>query len=284
MMTNSPRSTYVAVGQAEIHVAEWGDPANVPLVMWHGLARTGRDFDEVAAALSDRWFVVCPDTLGRGQSSWAEDPTVGYSYKSYGDHALAVLDHFGIGEFAWVGTSMGGLLGVTLAAARLKNRITHLVVNDVGPWIPEEATGRIAAYVGNPPVFDTIAELEGWLRANYKPFGANSDSFWRRMAETSARRMDNGRITVHYDPAIVSQFTHHRSDLDCWPQWDQVSATTLLLRGEHSDVLPGEVAAQMRARGPKPAFREFPGVGHAPTLATDDETLLLRQFLLGELD
>ncbi len=275
----SRRSTYIASGQHELHVSEWGNPENPPLVMWHGLARTGRDFDEAAADLSSDYFVLCPDTLGRGLSSWARDVSVDYSYAAYGSHALAILGHYGLGAVKWIGTSMGGMLGVTLAANLLKGRITHLVVNDVGPWIPTEATSRIGSYVGSPPSFHTITELEQWLRKNYEPFGKNSDAFWRRMADTSARRSDDGKITTHYDPQIVTQFSVHKSDLDCWPYWDVVQAETLLLRGEYSDVLPGSVAAEMTQRGPKPRLVECPDCGHAPTLTTTTELSILREFL-----
>ncbi len=275
----SRRSVYVKCDQHELHVSQWGDPKNPALVMWHGLARTGRDFDEAAIALSDRYFVICPDTLGRGLSSWARDASVDYSYASYGKHAMAILDHYDLEKIRWIGTSMGGLIGVTMAAGLLKDRITHLVVNDIGPWIPEEATGRISSYVGNQPVFDHMSELETWLRTNYAPFGDNSDAFWRRMTDTSARRTDDGRITVHYDARIVSQFTVHRADLDRWPEWDAVSIPTLLLRGESSDVLPRSVADEMTARGPKPKLFEFAGCGHAPTMTTDAELSILRDFL-----
>ncbi len=274
-----PRSTYVACGPHELHVTEWGDPSKPPLVMWHGLARTGRDFDEAALALADSYFVICPDTLGRGLSSWARDVATDYSYAAFGDHAEAILDRYGVSTLRWVGTSMGGLLGVTLAAGRLKGRISHLVVNDIGPSIPAEASGRIAAYVGSPPVFDTMTELEGWLRTSYEPFGDNPASFWRRMTDTSGRRNDAGKVTVHYDPQIVTMFTLHKSDLDCWPEWDAVEAPTLLLRGETSDVLPRAVADEMRARGPKPQFEELAGYGHAPTLVSAREQQLLRTFL-----
>lgn len=275
----APRSSYVQAAGFEMHVTEWGDPANPPLVMWHGLARTGRDFDEAATALADSYFVICPDTLGRGLSSWARDYRTDYSYTTFGDTALGILDHYGIGELRWVGTSMGGLIGVTLAAGRLKGRITHLVINDIGPDIPEAGTGRIASYVGNPPFYDTVAELEAWLRTNYAPFGPNTDAFWRRMADTSMRRTDDGQVTVHYDPNIVSQFTYHKADLDVWDAYDAVSARVLLLRGEESDVLPAHVAARMVERGPRPRLVEFPGVGHAPTLASNAEIALLREFL-----
>ncbi|MGN6471426.1 MAG: alpha/beta fold hydrolase [Rhizobiaceae bacterium] len=273
------RSTYVPAAGFEMHVTEWGDPQNPPLIMWHGLARTGRDFDEAAEALSDTYFVLCPDTLGRGLSSWAKDPAVDYSYDVFGDTAIAMLDHYDIGDVRWIGTSMGGLIGVTLAGGRLKGRITHLAINDIGPEVPREGTGRIASYVGNPPVYDTLSELEGWLRKNYAPFGENTPEFWRRMTDTSCRRTDDGRVTVHYDPKIVMQLTHQKADLDLWPAYDAIIAKTLLVRGESSDVLPQRVADEMRRRGPKPELHVVRGCGHAPTLASAGEIALLRTFL-----
>jgi len=274
-----PRSTYVPVNGFEIHVSEWGDPAKPALIMWHGLARTGRDFDEAAQALSDSYFVLCPDTLGRGLSSWAAKPEVDYSHRTYGEIALALLDRFAIERLRWVGTSMGGMIGVRVASTVLKDRITHLVINDVGPDIPQQGTGRIVSYVGNPPVLDTVAEFEAWLRRNYAPFGANTDAFWRRMADTSARRTDKGKVTVHYDPAIATQFTHHRADLDLWDAYDAIGAKTLLIRGASSDVLSVEIAEKMRGRGPRPRLVEIEGCGHAPTLASAEQIGLLRDFL-----
>jgi len=276
-----PRSTYVQAAGFELHVTEWGERANPPVVMWHGLARTGRDFDEAAAALSDTYFVICPDTIGRGLSSWGKRPEIDYSYKVFGDTALGVLDHYGIDTMRWIGTSMGGLIGVTLAAHALKGRISHLVINDIGPDIPAEGTGRIVDYVGNPPVCDTVDELEAWLRLNYAPFGNNTDAFWRRMADTSVRRTDDGRVTVHYDPAIVSQFTHHKADLDVWDKYDAIEAQTLLIRGERSDVLSAGVAGEMTARGPRPRLVTIAGCGHAPTLADAGQIDLVRNFLAG---
>lgn len=274
-----PRSTYLDAAGYEMHVTEWGNPANEALVMWHGLARTGRDFDEAAEALADRFFVICPDTLGRGLSNWARNGAADYSFETYGAMALAMLDHYGIGSTRWVGTSMGGLLGITLASDALKGRITHLVVNDVGPDIPLEGARRIAEYVGNPPSFETIGEFETWLRKTYAPFGSNSDAFWRRMADTSARRTEHGRVTVHYDPRIVSMFDGNKADLDVWDLYDAVTARTLLIRGERSDVLPLDVAEKMSRRGPRPNLVAIPGCGHAPTLANEPQIRLLREFL-----
>lgn len=273
------RSAFIDVAGTEMHVSEWGDPANPPLVMWHGLARTGRDFDEAAAALSDTYFVLCPDTIGRGLSGWAADRERGYGFAAYGDAALAMLDHYGAAEIRWVGTSMGGLIGVTLAAGRLMGRIVRLVVNDIGPEVAPDGLGRIVDYVGHPPVFETIREIEAWLRTVYAPFGPNSEGFWRRLTLSSARRTDAGKITVHYDPRIVTQFTSHPADLDLWPVWDRVEAPTLLLRGEHSDVLSEATAEAMTRRGPRPRLEVVAGVGHAPTLATSGEIRLLRRFL-----
>jgi len=278
---SGPNSVHIKAGPHEIHVSEWGDPEKPALVMWHGLARTGRDFDEAAAALSDAYFVLCPDTLGRGMSSWAGDPTRDYSFQVFGDHAFAILDHYDIGELRWIGTSMGALLGMVLAAGQLKDRISHLVINDIGPVIPPEAIARIVTYAGNPPTFDTVAELDNWLRTVYAPFGDNSDAFWRRMTDTSMRRTDAGKVTVHYDPKMVVHLTAQPQDFDLWAQWDTITAPTLILRGEISDVLPASVADEMCGRGPKPKCEVFPDVGHAPTLATTREIALLRDFLAG---
>lgn len=275
----TPRSTYIEAEGLEIHVTEWGDPGRPALVMWHGLARTGRDFDEAAQALSDTYFVLCPDTPGRGLSSWARDYRRDYSYANFGRIAQTLLARHGIDRLRWVGTSMGGLIGVTLAAGALKERISHLVINDIGPDIPAAGAERISAYVGAPPVYDTVSELEAWLRTNYAPFGANTDAFWRRMADTSARRTDDGRVTAHYDPQIVSQFTHHKADLDVWEAYDSVTARTLLIRGEESDVLAAPVADEMTRRGPRPALHVISGCGHAPTLADPAQIALLRDFL-----
>lgn len=273
------RSSYVAAGQHEIHVTEWGEPGRPPLIMWHGLARTGRDFDEAATALSDSYFVLCPDTLGRGLSSWATDPASDYAFAVFAGHVEAIFDKYGIGQARWIGTSMGALLGVFLAGGRATDRISHLVVNDIGPVIPDAAIERIVSYAGNPPTFDTLSELEDWLRTVYAPFGANSDAFWRRMADTSARRTDSGKVTVHYDPQMVAHFQHQKQDFRLWEQWEAIDIPTLVLRGEDSDVLPAAVASQMASRGPKPAVETFEGVGHAPTLATPREIAILREFL-----
>lgn len=275
----SPRSTFINAAGFEMHVTEWGEVTKPAVVMWHGLARTGRDFDEAARALSADYLVLCPDTLGRGLSAWAERGPADYTFATYGAMTQAMLDHYGIDRLRWVGTSMGGLLGITLAAGMLRERITHLVINDVGPDIPVDSAKRIADYVGNPPTFETMADYEAWLRRTYAPFGDNSDAFWRRMADTSMRRTDDGKVTVHYDPAIVSLMGENKADLDVWDAYDAVIARTLLIRGEYSDVLPPTIASAMRMRGPCPELITVPNCGHAPTLADEVHIGLLRGFL-----
>lgn len=274
-----PRSTYIDAAGFEMHVTEWGDRASPVLVMWHGLARTGRDFDEAARALSADYLVLCPDTLGRGLSAWARRGAADYTFATYGAMTSAMLEHYEVDQLGWVGTSMGGLLGITLAAGPLRERITHLVINDVGPDIPYDSARRIADYVGNPPVFDSIADYEAWLRRTYAPFGENSESFWRRMVDTSMRRTDKGQVTVHYDPAIVSTMVENKADLDVWNAYDAVTAHTLLIRGEQSDVLSPTVASAMRMRGPCPELVTIPDCGHAPTLSAEKQIDLLRTFL-----
>lgn len=274
-----PRSVYVSCAGHEIHVSEWGDAASPPLVMWHGLARTGRDFDPLARALCDRYHIIAPDTLGRGLSQWAGDPGRDYCFTRYGDHALALLDHYGMDRVRWVGTSMGGALGIHLAGGRLRDRITHLVVNDIAPELVPAAVQRILSYAGTPPSFATMGELEGFLRTVYAPYGWLSDVQWRQMAETSARRRDDGRVTVHYDPMMVEQFRSHPGDYDQWDAWDAITAKVMLLRGAHSDLITPQWAEEMTRRGPRATLLVVDGVGHAPALNVPGQIDPVARFL-----
>jgi pimeloyl-ACP methyl ester carboxylesterase len=272
-------SRYLTCAGYEIHFSEWGTANDQAVVMWHGLARTGRDFDDIAGHLAARYSVICPDTIGRGLSEWAKDRERDYCFAVYCDIALALLDQLGVDRLRWVGTSMGGLIGVTLAAEALKGRVTHLVINDIGPEVPQAAAERIATYAGNPPSFPTFGEFEAWIRTIYLPFGEHDDATWKLLAETGHRRTDDGLITVHYDPRIVTQFTTHKSDLDLWEAYDAVTCPTLLLRGADSDVLPAAVAEAMTQRGPKAEVVVIEGVGHAPLLDNAEQRALVADFL-----
>ncbi|HEX7929117.1 MAG TPA: alpha/beta hydrolase [bacterium] len=272
-------SRYLTCAGREIHFTEWGAPSDPPVIMWHGLARTGRDFDDIAGTLASTYRVICPDTLGRGLSAWAVKPAEEYNQPFYGKIALDLLAQLKIDKLRWVGTSMGGLLGISLAGGALKGRITHLVVNDIGPIVEPDAVKRIATYAGNPPVFDTLEALEQWFRTTYAPFGIKTDGGWRALMETSARRMDNGKVTVHYDPRIVQGMASAVAVSDPWAAYDQITCKTLLLRGKASDVISSVTAQAMTQRGPKARLVEFAGYGHAPPLIDMDQQRAVTDFL-----
>jgi len=277
----TPASRYLACEGREIHFMEWGAGHRDTVVAWHGLARTGRDMDELAAHLSARFRVICPDTIGRGLSEWSPVPEREYCLEFYGRLAVSLLKNLGIETCAWVGTSMGGAIGLHLAAGALKGRIRRLVLNDVGPKIADAAVERIRAYAGKPPRFDKVSELEQYFRAVYKPYGWLSDAQWRRLTETSTRRLPDGGVTPHYDPDMVLQFVHHPQDYEQWEAYDRIDVPTLCLRGESSDLLLAQTAEEMRRRGPRAVVVTIPGCGHAPALNVPDQLNLVERFLSG---
>ena len=275
-------SGYAVCAGREIHYTEWGSGNAQTVIAWHGLARTGRDMDDIAAHLSGRCRVICPDTTGRGLSQWSPAPEREYCLDFYAKTAVGLLDGLRIEKCDWLGTSMGGALGIRLAAGALRGRIRRLVLNDIGPQLGAAAVERIRAYAGKPPVFERMSELEGYFRSIYRPFGLLTDAQWRRLAETSARRTADGRLTPHYDPKMVMQFEHHPSDYDLWEAYDAIDLPTLCLRGESSDLLLPEVADEMRRRGPRTEVVTIPGCGHAPALNVPEQLALVERFLNGE--
>lgn len=278
-----PVSRYIHAAGHEFHVTEWGRSDSPVLVMWHGLARTGRDFDTLAAALAGRYRILCPDTLGRGLSGWAREPEREYTLAAYMEHAVALLDGLGLSApLDWVGTSMGGAVGMLLAAGPLKGRMGRLVMNDMGPSLNPAAVARIRSYVTAPPDFATMTEFEAFLRQVYKPYGFLSDVEWRRMAESSVRRRDDGRLTVHYDPAVMRVFAESAGDFEIWEQYDRVSCPVMVLRGAESDLLLPQVAEEMTRRGPKARLEVIAGCGHAPALNVPEQISLIEDFLLAE--
>jgi len=275
-------SNYLVCAGREIHFTQWGERHSETVVAWHGLARTGRDMDYLAENLADRYRVICPDTIGRGLSEWSPRPETEYCLEFYATIAQSLVDQLGIGEFSWVGTSMGGAIGMSLAGGSLRTRIRRLVLNDIGPKLGNAAVERIRSYAGNPARFARISELEEYFRAIYKPYGWLSDNQWRRLAETSVRRTEDGSVTPHYDPNMVMQFVHHPQDYDLWESYDRIVAPTLCLRGESSDLLLQETAEEMRSRGPGSVVVTIPGCGHAPALNVPDQVALVRRFLNGK--
>ena len=272
-------SHYLQCAGRELHYTEWGAQHSEVVIAWHGLARTGRDMDELAAHLARRYRVICPDTIGRGLSQWSPEPAREYCLAFYVQLAEALVDGLGIGRVHWVGTSMGGVIGLVAAATRLRGRVRRLVLNDAGPQTAAAAIERIRSYAGSPAAFATVTELEQYFRSVYKPYGWLSDAQWRRLTETSTRRLPDGRVTPHYDPAMVMQFTHHIDDYSRWDEWDRLDVPVLGLRGEYSDLLLPEVAEQMRQRGPRAVVVEIPGCGHAPALNIAPQLELVERFL-----
>ncbi|MGB6054747.1 MAG: alpha/beta hydrolase [Burkholderiaceae bacterium] len=275
----TPTSHYLRCREREIHYTAWGKKNAPPLILWHGLARTGRDFDDLAQALAGDYRIYCPDTIGRGLSQWSPQPDTEYCLAFYAQIAQALAEQLGIERMRWVGTSMGGAIGIAAAATTLAGRISHLVLNDIGPQLATVAIERIKSYAGNPPAFDTVTELEAYLRTVYQPYGWQSDAQWRRMTETSTRRLPDGRVTTHYDPAMVRQFFVHPHDYDLWDAYDTLTLPTLVLRGEHSDLLTAEVAQEMTRRGPRAQLAEIAECGHAPCLNVPHQIELVRAFL-----
>jgi pimeloyl-ACP methyl ester carboxylesterase len=278
---NAPQSRYLRCAGREVHVTEWGAPDAPVLVAWHGLARTGRDMDDIAAHLAPRWRVLCPDTIGRGFSEWSPEPDREYCLAHYAQTAQALLDQLGVRQCQWLGTSMGGAIGLHAAAGGLHGRITRLVLNDIGPELPAAAQQRILAYAGSPAAFATVGELERYFRSIYKPYGALTDAQWRRLTETSTRRLPDGRVTPHYDPAMVMQFTEHPADYDRWPEYDRLHIPVLCLRGAESDLLLADTAEQMRDRGPRARVVTIAGCGHAPALNVPEQLNIVSRFLNG---
>ncbi len=275
------QSGYAVCRGREIHYTEWGRADAPPVLLWHGLARTCRDFDDLAASLADRYRVFCPDQIGRGLSEWSPDPDSEYCLDFYAGIARAFVDTLGLERVRWVGTSMGGALGIRAAATTLHSRIVSLVVNDIGPTLPAAAAERIRTYVGAPPQFARVSELEAYLRQVYAPFGALTDAQWRRMTLTSVRRRQNGNVTPHYDPAIVRQLFVHPRDYEQWQHWDLLRLPVLVLRGAQSDLLLPDVARAMTSRGPHARVVEFAGCGHAPALNVPAQIEAVGGFLDG---
>lgn len=265
---------------------EWGDPGNDRvLVCVHGLSRQGRDFDALAAAMCDRYRVVCPDVAGRGHSDWLADPA-GYAVPNYVADMVTLLARLDAAELHWVGTSMGGLIGMGLAALP-GSPIRRLVLNDVGPTIEYAALQRIQGYLGQPVDWASIDEAADALWEISRGFGPHTREQWLALTRPMLRQKDNGRWRTHYDPAIAvnvratTPAIAQAGEAMLWAAYDRITCATLVLRGAESDLLSPATAAMMAARGPKPRIEEIAGVGHAPMLVQTEQIALVRAFLTG---
>jgi len=260
---------------------EWGDPANPRVVVCvHGLTRNGRDFDALAAALADRYRVICPDVVGRGDSDWIAAGD--YGFPQYCNDMANVIARSGAAEIAWVGTSMGGIIGMLLAA-QAKSPIRRMVLNDVGPLIPKAAQDKIAETVGDDPIFDSVDAAADYISRVNAGFGRLTQAQWRDLARSAVKRREDAKFIWKRDPAIGKTFvTQPRNDVVLWPVWDMVKCPVLLLRGVESELLPAAVAEEMTRRGPNARLLTIPEAGHAPALLIDNQIRPIREFLLAQ--
>ncbi len=250
---------------------EWGEEGASRIVLCvHGLTRNARDFDFLAARLAAGGArVICVDIVGRGRSDWLPDPH-GYVLDTYIGHMRELMDRLELDTVEWIGTSMGGLIALGLAA-RQPERIVRLVLNDIGPFVAAAALEPIRAYLGLDLSFADLAELEAHLRVIHAGFGPLTDAQWRHLAIHSARR-EGGRLRLHYDPAIRVPFLEETAeDLDLWPAWERLSCPVLVLRGALSPVLDAATATAMTMRGPRARLVTFAGIGHAPALMEEEQ-------------
>lgn len=261
---------------------EWGDPANPEVVVCvHGLTRNGRDFDALARVLAKRYRVVCPDVVGRGQSDWLKDPN-GYGFPQYVADMVTLVARLGVDKVKWVGTSMGGLIGMFIASLE-HSPISRLVLNDVGPKITGASLKRIGEYVGNAPKFPSLDDAVAYTRLINAPFGQLSEAQWRHLTEHSVKQYADGQWAMRYDPGIATPFRQSMlyADVDLWPLYDQIRCPVLLTRGAESDLLPPDIALEMAHRGPRARLVEFPAVGHAPMFLAAEQIEPVRRFLDG---
>jgi pimeloyl-ACP methyl ester carboxylesterase len=259
----------------------WGARDNPRvLVCVHGLTRNARDFDVLATALSSHYRVICPDVVGRGQSSHLRDPA-GYAVPQYVADMVTLIARLNVDSVHWLGTSMGGLIGMALAAQE-NSPIHKLILNDVGPLITVDALKRIANYVGTDPSWASTDEALAYVKAISAPFGPLTEAQWLHLTETSIARRPDGRLAFRYDPRIAEPFkaAFVDKDIDLWPVYQAIHCPTLVIRGAESDLLNRETWQQMGSCGPQAKLAEIPGVGHAPMFQSDAQIAIVRDFLL----
>lgn len=289
----------------DLAYAIWGLGSDKPtLVCVHGLTRNGRDFDFLAQAMcggiseqgeahsggerSDggvppHYQVLCPDMPGRGKSDWLKN-TQHYTQDTYLADTLALLEHHGISQVDWVGTSMGGILGMRIAAER-PGIIRKLVLNDLGAVIPLAGLERINRYVGITPNFPSREAADAYLRTTFASFGITREEHWQHMLEHSFTRTENGEYQLAYDPGILDPMRDaaknlaFQADTLLWPWWDQITCPVLVIRGEQSDILTTETVEEMVHRHPETSALTIPKVGHAPSLMEEDQIQAIREWL-----
>ncbi|MCP3943895.1 MAG: alpha/beta hydrolase [Desulfobacteraceae bacterium] len=274
------KSDFLVVNDRSIHVRIYNPDGEKTVICWHGLARNGFDFEILAQNLGKTHRVLCPDALGRGLSQWAKKPTKEYDYPNYLAIAMGICDYFAVKQMDWIGTSMGGIIGMLLAAGPCKDRIQRLVINDIGPEVPKDALIRIIEYVsGKKPLFDTFVGYRDYLKQLYGTGGQRTSDQWIRMTQTSLRRNNRGQFTVHYDPEIILKSDENVPVIDLWEPFCQVTCPILLFHGVLSDVLTRDIVERMRSLKPQMLVTSIEDCGHAPGLHLPGHIAPILKFL-----
>ncbi|MCL2875545.1 MAG: alpha/beta hydrolase [Betaproteobacteria bacterium] len=267
-------------GLHRMSYVEWGDPDNQRVLLCvHGLTRNARDFDVLAQALSSDYRVICPDVVGRGNSDWLRVKSE-YTFPLYVSDMITLIARLGVGHVDWVGTSMGGLIGMLLAG-QPKTPVRKLVLNDVGPLITAESLRRIGQYIGKAPVFPTLDAAEEYMRQVGASYGMLTNEQWQHITRYNMRSVKEGYTPI-YDPGLGDPFRMMPILLNVgvWDAFDRICHPVLAIRGAESDLLRRETWLEMGKRGPRAKLTEFPGVGHAPMLMSEDQIAVVRDFLL----
>ncbi len=288
--TGSKRREFLGLGLSGFHkisYQEWevkrgsfGRKAQKPSVVCvHGLTRNSHDFDKMADQLSEDRRVVCPDIVGRGHSDWIANSAL-YENLQYNADMNALISRLDEREIDWVGTSMGGLIGMMLAASA-NSPIRKLVINDVGPYIPYAALAKIGAYVGRSPEFETMEEAENYLRKIHAEFVPMSNEDWEAMTLYGVREIEGGKYALNYDPGIGDPVRAGLTgfDVNLWPLWEMIECPVLVFRGENSKLLTPSIAERMRETGPETTVIEIAEAGHAPTLNIPSQIKMISEFL-----
>ena len=287
-MTNETAARFVertvsCVSPCGLHrmaYTEWGAADNPRvLICVHGLSRNGRDFDVLAQALAADYRVICPDIVGRGRSDWLRD-AANYGIAQYVADMIVLIARLNVDSVAWLGTSMGGLIGMVLASLE-GTPISRLLLNDVGPVIAAESIKRIGDYIGRTPRFESFADAEQYIRRVSAPFGRLTDEQWRHLTESSVRQRADGGFELRFDAAGIAESFRRATtagEIDLWPIYERIACPTLVVRGAESDLLSRETAQAMAGRGPRPQLVEVPGVGHAPMFMDEAQIAIARRF------
>jgi pimeloyl-ACP methyl ester carboxylesterase len=279
-MTEHRFNALIAQESVEIAYTHWGDPANPRVVVCvHGLTRNSRDFDDLARHLSRDFRVICPDVVGRGKSS-PLTCKLSYLFPNYVHQMLALLAHLELSRISWVGTSMGGIIGMTMAALP-QSPIERLVINDIGPHLPQAALANILLAVDSANVvFPDIVALKEHIKIQYASFGNLTEAQWDHMARHSAVPQPDGGYRLAFDPGIRHAFEPLvHQDAVFWEIWEQITSPCLVLRGENSDLLLPETTRRMAQSGPRAQVVEIADVGHAPALMDEDQIAIVAGWL-----